>query len=538
MSFWRRVVLCVALVALALPARAACPGDCDGGGTVAINELIVGVNIALGNSALSECAAIDQNGNGGAEINELIRAVGSALNGCPVEPIFPADYRNTFVEVRGCRNGIEHGATIRVFANDVAARAYLENASALPVGSIVVKEEFEGTDCDRDNELIRWRAMRKEAPGFDPEDGDWHWQWVNPDRSVRFDDKRTCIGCHRAAECVARDYMCTEAGDEPTPTPTVRPGLPTLRVVTERLPAALLSVAGTSATDVYAVGGDPGDGKGPLALHYDGSAWQRLETGASGALWWVADPPIEGEPYFAGDNGQVLRYRPASRTFEALPTQRTETLFGIWGTDRSHIWAVGGDSSNPETTGVLLFHDGTRWSVEDLSALLPGGVPALFKVWGRNASDVYVVGFRGVMLHYDGTRWESLSSATTRALLTVHGNSSTVAAVGGAVSGVIVERAGNGAFADRTPASLAEMNGVYLREDGLGIAVGLEGATALRTPGGWSRGAFVDTAELLSFHAAWIDPSGGVWAVGGDLDSLDAGVLAYGGPRVVPAPVP
>jgi FG-GAP-like repeat/FG-GAP repeat len=59
-----------------------CPGDCDGGGTVTINELIRGVNIALGNAAVGTCPAFDLDGNGGVMINELIAAVNSALRGC------------------------------------------------------------------------------------------------------------------------------------------------------------------------------------------------------------------------------------------------------------------------------------------------------------------------------------------------------------------------------------------------------------------------------------------------------------------------
>jgi hypothetical protein len=49
---------------------------------VEINELIRGVNIALGNAAVGTCSAFDIDGSGGVTINELIAAVNSALNGC------------------------------------------------------------------------------------------------------------------------------------------------------------------------------------------------------------------------------------------------------------------------------------------------------------------------------------------------------------------------------------------------------------------------------------------------------------------------
>ncbi len=71
-------------VTAAQPASAQCVGDCNGDGMVAINELIVGVNIALGSADVTQCASFDVDGSGEVEINELIGAVGFALNGCPV----------------------------------------------------------------------------------------------------------------------------------------------------------------------------------------------------------------------------------------------------------------------------------------------------------------------------------------------------------------------------------------------------------------------------------------------------------------------
>lgn len=71
------------LVDLSLPTPSpSCTGDCNGDGEVTINELIGGVNIALGSAPLSQCPAFDANGDGNVAINELIAAVGAALEGC------------------------------------------------------------------------------------------------------------------------------------------------------------------------------------------------------------------------------------------------------------------------------------------------------------------------------------------------------------------------------------------------------------------------------------------------------------------------
>jgi hypothetical protein len=66
-----------------------CVGDCDMNGVVAINELIIGVNIALLTQPLSNCPSFDSNDNGTVDINELIQAVNNSLMGCPVETPTP-----------------------------------------------------------------------------------------------------------------------------------------------------------------------------------------------------------------------------------------------------------------------------------------------------------------------------------------------------------------------------------------------------------------------------------------------------------------
>src|SRR5262249_18412912 len=65
-------------------ARGACIGDCPPpDGQVAVNELILGVNIALGSAALTACPDYDANASGGVGVEELIAAVNDALQGCP-----------------------------------------------------------------------------------------------------------------------------------------------------------------------------------------------------------------------------------------------------------------------------------------------------------------------------------------------------------------------------------------------------------------------------------------------------------------------
>ncbi len=60
-----------------------CVGDCNGRGEVTVDEIIKGVNIAIGNAPLDTCPQFDADASGEVTITELIIAVNNALNGCP-----------------------------------------------------------------------------------------------------------------------------------------------------------------------------------------------------------------------------------------------------------------------------------------------------------------------------------------------------------------------------------------------------------------------------------------------------------------------
>jgi photosystem II stability/assembly factor-like uncharacterized protein len=59
----------------------ACVGDCDGSGTVTVNEIITLVNMALGTADASACPHGVPSG-GSVDVALIIQAVNNALNGC------------------------------------------------------------------------------------------------------------------------------------------------------------------------------------------------------------------------------------------------------------------------------------------------------------------------------------------------------------------------------------------------------------------------------------------------------------------------
>jgi len=60
-----------------------CVGDCDGTGSVTVDEILAMVNIALGSADVSTCLAGDANNDGQITIDEILSAVNNALSGCP-----------------------------------------------------------------------------------------------------------------------------------------------------------------------------------------------------------------------------------------------------------------------------------------------------------------------------------------------------------------------------------------------------------------------------------------------------------------------
>ncbi len=60
----------------------ACAGDCNANLSVTIDELVIGVNMALGNRPVTACLQFDGNNDGMVTIDELLAAVNRTLAGC------------------------------------------------------------------------------------------------------------------------------------------------------------------------------------------------------------------------------------------------------------------------------------------------------------------------------------------------------------------------------------------------------------------------------------------------------------------------
>lgn len=301
-------------------------------------------------------------------------------------------------------------------------------------------------------------------------------------------------------------------------------------LVHQGLSGALLSVWGTSSTDVWAVGGDALDGEGPLVVHFDGETWERVATGQpSGALWWVfgfANGPI----YMGGEGGVILRYDNGDVT--PMTTPGTNTVFGLWGSSPDDMWAVGGASD--ATGGFAWRLSGDAWIEEPtLPAEVPTGA-AIWKMYGTGPDDAWLVGSNGVALHWDGSTLTQGDTGVGTSLFTVHANDDLYAAVGGTASGIIVEYQ-DGAWSNVTPDPPPPgLSGVVLDADGTGIAVGTYGVVLARSADGEWTEQDLDFNIPHTLHGAWLDDTGAAWAVGGQVYSppFDEGLLIHRGPSI------
>jgi hypothetical protein len=295
-------------------------------------------------------------------------------------------------------------------------------------------------------------------------------------------------------------------------------------LVHEDLPGALLTVWGTSNTDVWAAGGDP-TGEGPTVVHYDGTEWETLDTGTTGDIWWVFGPP-EGPVYLGGTGGTILRYQDGE--FTPMKTPSTEvTVFGIWGCAADDMWAVGGGAGG-SAGGFAWRLEGDAWVEAEGFPAEVAETDAVWKVYGRSCEDVWMVGTGGLAIHWDGKALGPVERVANGSLFTVHANSERFVAVGGAQLGILVEYDGT-EWVDVAPDGIDPMIGVCLTEGG-GTAAGWYGSALSRDSGSWQT-EDVGTSGIIeeSFHSVWIDPQGGVWAVGGQIVTppLAGGIMYY-----------
>lgn len=209
----------------------------------------------------------------------------------------------------------------------------------------------------------------------------------------------------------------------------------------------LLGIWGRSAREVWAVGYYADE---PRVIRWDGAAWQRVATPATGPLvrvWgsgerdvWIlgvrevlhwdgsawSTRPVAGtapelrevgaavavsserDAWFVGQGGQMARWD-GERWSEA-PTAVRDSLRAVWGSSDADVWSVG-------ARGTALHWNGATWR-----RVSSGTTEELVAVWGRSERDVWAVGARGTSLRWEGARWDAVPVPGATALADGNGD--------------------------------------------------------------------------------------------------------------------
>ncbi len=87
----------------------------------------------------------------------------------------------------------------------------------------------------------------------------------------------------------------------------------------------------------------------------------------------------------------------------------TQHLYAIWGSDASHVWAVGAH-------GAVDTWNGSFWRLQP-----SGTTQDLYAVWGTSARNIWAVGAAGLILKWDGASWRPQPSGVSGDIMDVWG---------------------------------------------------------------------------------------------------------------------
>ena len=298
---------------------------------------------------------------------------------------------------------------------------------------------------------------------------------------------------------------------------------------------------------------------GTLQLEYEG---------LGGVLWWVWGSRL-GQVWAAGEQGTLL----STQSSQTPSTWSHETvileddlkdklvIWGIWGTEISstegdsltQVWAVGGSVRRGGPKGVLLKRNPQgEWHriqndflpIEATNDPLQGG--NLYKIWG-DGQELWIVGEGSLTLRanlqinengVELVNWEktTIESEQAELLFTIAGpfnedipNDKLAWLVGGYARGKAwywQDQSWRGLTLPQVPS----LNGVALNQE-MVLASGNQGLLMAwphdissdqsdRIHQQWVRGA-----ENMTLHSIWPSSKGEFWIVGGDLSTMQSGVI-------------
>ncbi|MCK6382647.1 MAG: hypothetical protein L6Q54_15535, partial [Leptospiraceae bacterium] len=162
------------------------------------------------------------------------------------------------------------------------------------------------------------------------------------------------------------------------------------------LSGAINKMWGSSSSDLYVVG------NGGNIAHYNGTSWQKIESGTSSIIndvWGTTDK-----------NGKVIVYCPVSSFFEpgdkkilritdyivdSFQWNKDVRLYSAWAAGENYLF-VCGEGAFENKFGY--------WNQINLPAV------GMNSVRGNNINDIFIVGDYGFISHFNGVNWKVMGS--------------------------------------------------------------------------------------------------------------------------------
>lgn len=190
----------------------------------------------------------------------------------------------------------------------------------------------------------------------------------------------------------------------------------------------LAAVAAISATSAWAVGSTGASASTPLILHWNGSQWSSVATGAPAgtALRAVAASSASnawavGDVYGGSGKSVILHWNGAAWKQVSFPAPTGTYLSSVSVTSTTNAWAVGYNGSAPYTS-LALHWNGSAWKSASLpkfplqahegTILNSVSATSPSNAWAAGAFNSQYAGpGTGFTLHWNGQAWTRVASA-------------------------------------------------------------------------------------------------------------------------------
>ncbi|MCO4746125.1 MAG: hypothetical protein KC912_15115 [Proteobacteria bacterium] len=269
---------------------------------------------------------------------------------------------------------------------------------------------------------------------------------------------------------------------------------------------ALVSVWGSSAEDVWTVGGQIEDGG---LWRGSEDQWEAVEVPEVGLLNWVHGSSAD-DVWIGGIDGALLHVGPNGVTDHSLGVE--DAIWGVLSLSPTEAYAVGGSSAWGGASARAWHFDGSAWA-EIVIATTEAS--SLFKV-ALVGDEVWLIGAGGLALVGRGDSFATVPTGTSEDLVTVAAVNGQALIVGGRVTGSVF--LGDADGLDEIATAPSGLFGVQDLGDGQALISGVRGYLAtvdLET----GESEIIETPNERLLHAVWSSPGAHAYAVGGNLES-------------------